>query len=316
MKYYIAADGGGTKLQVILYDENLRILNTACMSGTNTILRTAEAVTEDIRNLIEQLIPREIPRIDGVDLCVLKYDRVFLELLEKRCEVKSHAFRGEGDTALAAAGVPYGVVAQAGTGSDAFLIQPEKRLTIGGWGYILGDEGSGYYIGARTLRAAIHAFDGRGPETAILKVLMERWELEQLWDVVDRLMGGGDYRHMVASAARVASEAARGGDAVALGIYEEAGHELSKQVLAVIAANGGTWEGPIVASGGVWKGHPRMFETFCQDIRDRYRDAEIVHPVFEPVVGCTVLRRFAEGQDFGDFEAALREQFRAFLYKV
>ena len=79
--------------------------------------------------------------------------------------VGGHALYGEGETALAAAGAAYGIVAQAGTGSDAFLVQPGGQMSIGGWGYIFGDEGSGYDIGERTLRAAIHAFDGRGPKT-------------------------------------------------------------------------------------------------------------------------------------------------------
>lgn len=57
MKYYIAADGGGTKLQAILYDENLHIVDTGRMSGTNTILRTEEEVREDMRVLIRGLIP-------------------------------------------------------------------------------------------------------------------------------------------------------------------------------------------------------------------------------------------------------------------
>lgn len=314
MKYYIAADGGGTKLQVVLYDENLRIVNTARMTGTNTILRTSQEVEEDMRRLVEELIPAEITQIEGANLCVLKYDRKFLEILKRRCTVKDDAVCEEGETALAAAGVPYGIVAQAGTGSDAFLIQPNGRITVGAWGYIFGDEGSGYYIGEKTLRAAIYASDGRGPKTRILDILMERWHLEKLWDIVDRAMGGGDYRHLVASASYITSEAAKENDAVALGIYEDAAREMAKQVLVAVARNGGTWQGPVVASGGAWKGHPRMFEAFCGDIRERYPAAEIVHPIFEPVVGCVVLRCFAAGEGFESFSEVLKEGFASFCY--
>ena len=313
MKYYIAADGGGTKLQAILYDENLHIVDTGRMSGTNTILRTEEEVREDMRVLIRGLIPQEITRIAGADICVVRYSEAFLDVLKERCTVDSPVFYGEGETGLAAAGAAYGILAQAGTGSDAFLVQPDRRLSIGGWGYIFGDEGSGYDIGQRTLRAAIHAQDGRGPKTAILDILMKEWQLDELWDVVGRAMGGGDYRPLVASATYIASLAARQNDAVALGIYEDAAREMASQVFAAIAGYGGTWEGPIVASGGVWKGHPRMFEVFCQDIREKYPEAEIIRPIFEPVAGCAVLRRFASGETFGDFSGIIGKEFASFL---
>ena len=313
MKYYIAADGGGTKLQAILYDENLHIVDTGRMSGTNTILRTEEEVREDMRVLIRGLIPQEITRIAGADICVVRYSEAFLDVLKERCTVDSPVFYGEGETGLAAAGAAYGILAQAGTGSDAFLVQPDRRLSIGGWGYIFGDEGSGYDIGQRTLRAAIHAQDGRGPKTAILDILMKEWQLDELWDVVGRAMGGGDYRPLVASATYIASLAARQNDAVALGIYEDAAREMASQVFAAIAGYGGTWEGPIVASGGVWKGHPRMFEAFCQDIREKYPEAEIIRPIFEPVAGCAVLRRFASGETFGDFSGIIGKEFASFL---
>lgn len=220
------------------------------MSGTNTILRRPEDVREDMGRLIEELVPEGVCRVEGVDLCVLKYGEAFLDILRKRCTVGGHALYGEGETALAAAGAAYGIVAQAGTGSDAFLVQPGGQMSIGGWGYIFGDEGSGYDIGERTLRAAIHAFDGRGPKTLILDILKERWGLGELWDIVGMAMGGGDYRHLVASASYITSEAARLDDAVALGIYETAAREMAAQVFAVAARNGGAWQGPIVASGG------------------------------------------------------------------
>lgn len=313
MKYYIAADGGGTKLQAILYDENLHIVDTGRMSGTNTILRTEEEVREDMRSLVKELIPQEITRIAGADICVVKYSGAFLDVLKERCTVDSHVFYGEGETGLAAAGAAFGILAQAGTGSDAFLVQPDRQVSIGGWGYIFGDEGSGYDIGQRTLRAAIYAHDGRGPKTAILDILMKEWQLDDLWDLVGRAMGGGDYRPLVASAAHIASLAAKQNDAVALGIYEYAAREMASQVFAAIAGYGGTWEGPIVASGGVWKGHPRMFEAFRQDIREKYPEAEIIRPVFEPVAGCAVLRRFAAGETFGDFSEVMGKEFASFL---
>lgn len=315
MDYYIAADGGGTKLQVILYNDRLQVVNSARMSGTNTYQRTEAEVWADMEALLDSLIPEEITELAGADLCILKYARQFLELLEGRCRVRDAVFYTEGEPHLAAAGAPFGIVAQAGTGSDAFLLQPGRCGGAGGWGYLLGDEGSGYDIGLHALKAAIHAYENRGPKTAILKLLMEEWKLDKLWDVVDRVMGGGDYRHLVASVSYIAARAAREGDVMALGLFRDAGHELACLVKAVIAQNGGSWVGPVVASGGVWKGHPCMLETFCQEVRADYPKAEIIRPIFEPVVGCGILRRFAKGESFGQMEEVLRAQFYPFYYQ-
>jgi len=68
-------------------------------------------------------------------------------------------------------------------------------------------------------------------------------------------MSGALYDELVRQVqAEEAARAAAQGDAVALGLYERAAHELSHQVLTLIGRHGGSWQGPIVASGGTWKG--------------------------------------------------------------
>ena len=315
MKYYIAADGGGTKLQVILYDENLHIVNTARMSGTNTIHRPVEDMLADMKKLIDELIPAEIQEIECADLIILRYQKEFLELLKERCIVRNYHGWGENETPLFSTGVRYGVVAQAGTGSDAFLVQPDGKKTVGGWGFILGDEGSGYDIGMNGLKAAIYSTDGRGPKTLIYDILTEEWGLTIPWDIVTTVYGKTDYRSLVASVSRIVAKAAKQKDAVALKIYEDAGHEMAFQVLTVIANNGGVWEGPVVTSGGAWKGCPVMFETFRKDILEKYPDAEVRYPIFEPVVGCAVGRMLEEGCEFADFEETICREFGEFLYR-
>lgn len=315
MKYYIAADGGGTKLQMVLYDETFHVVNSTRMTGTNSGLRPAEQIVREMSQVVEQLIPDEITEIEGADLSVQRYEKELLDILKRRCSVKSYCSCGEGNIALAAAGAPFGIVAQSGTGSDAFLIQRKRQECVGGWGFMLGDEGSGYEIGHNTLKSAIYAYDGRGPKTAILDLLMEEWKLSQLWDLVEKLGQAADYHQVTANAAVIAAKAAKEKDAVALEIYERAAHEMSRLVFAAIDHNQGSWEGPIVASGGAWKGCRQMFEHFCAEIQSRYPEAEIRHPVFEPVIGCAVMRRFAAGEAFDQFREKFQKQFHMFLYQ-
>ena len=315
MRYYIAADGGGTKLQAILYNEDFQIIRTARMAGTNERYIPIEQIRQQLAQLAVELIPDDITEIEGADLCIVGDNEIVERSLKQRCPIKHCHFLGEGPAGLSAYGVHHGIVAQAGTGSVAFMVQPEKSFQVGGWGYMLGDEGSGFDIGMRTLRAAIYSYDGRGPKSLIEKMLLEDWQLSHLAKLVNMLINEPNYRHVVASASYIASKAAAQGDEVALSIYEEAAHEMSRLVLTGIKRNGGTWEGPIVAAGGAWKGSSRMFETFKKDILEVYPQAEVTYPIFEPVVGCAIYRQFKEGKTFAELEEKVRQGFEAFCCK-
>ncbi len=68
-----------------------------------------------------------------------------------------------------------GILLVAGTGSVVLATDPHgTRVTVGGWGSLLGDEGSGYRIGLQGLRAVVRSADGREPETALTTGLLRQ----------------------------------------------------------------------------------------------------------------------------------------------
>ncbi len=174
-RYYIAADGGGTKLLAVLYDEERNVISSSKTHGTNQLFRPKEAMLGETEQLASELIPDYVRRVESVDFSIVGDPAPFLDAVRRRCEIGRVRGYGEGGVALASAGVKYGVAAQAGTGSDAFLIQPDKRDAVGGWGMTLGDEGGGYDIGLKTLRAAVWAEDGRGVPSVLPALLKETW---------------------------------------------------------------------------------------------------------------------------------------------
>lgn len=72
---------------------------------------------------------------------------------------------------LGSVGFSDGVVIAAGTGTVALAVGPEGVARIDGWGHLLGDAGSAYWIGRRGLEAALRGSDGRGPETELTRRL-------------------------------------------------------------------------------------------------------------------------------------------------
>ena len=196
-----------------------------------------------------------------------------------------------------------------------FFVQGETVITaVGGWGPLLGDEGSGYEIGLNALKAAIYSHDGRRAKSMLYDLVMEKWNLTNLWGIVTHLAGNPDARHKVASAAPLCAKAANAGDRVALRIYEHAALELAIQTRSVIEPNREGWDGTAVIMGGAWKGCPRMFEVFRKEIELIYPEAHVEKPLFEPVVGCAVLCALRDGFSMSDVREPLTQGFQEFLY--
>lgn len=314
-KYYIAADGGGSKLQVILYDQHFHIIRTGRVAGVNTLYKPADVVRDNILCMMTDLLDGIDGDIESADLCMLGAGDIMREALNRFGRVRNITFLGESPVGLAASLKTEGAVALSGTGSDAFFVKNGTCLSsVGGWGPLLGDEGSGYDIGLRTLKAAIYSFDGRREKSMLYDLVMEKWNLDRLWKIVGHLAGNPDARHEVASAATLCSKAAHAGDKTALRIYEHAALELSLQARTVIDRHRDEWDGTVVIMGGAWKGHSRMFEVFKQEMELLYPEAKVSPALFEPVVGCVVLRCLREGLSIDCIRQELTQGFAEFLY--
>ncbi len=317
--YYLAADGGGSKLQTILYDESFRIIRTGRVAGVNTLYKPADVVRANMESMMAELLRDEygapLRAIASADLCMLGAGDVMREILSRLDHVGEIHFHSEPVVGLAACLRTEGAVALSGTGSDAFFVKNCKTVqSIGGWGPLLGDEGSGYDIGLNALKAAIYSYDGRRDKSMLYDLVMENWSLEHLWGIVTHLAGNPDARHEVASAAKLCAKAAHAGDRTALRIYEHAALEMFLQTRTVIEQHRGEWDGTVVVMGGAWKGHPRMFEVFKREIELLYPEARVSLPLFEPVVGCAVLRALRGGMTLTELKAPLTEGFAEFRY--
>ena len=314
--YYLAADGGGTKLQTILYDEDLRIVRTARVAGVNTLFKPAEVVRANIHGMLEDLLKDPDGELVAADLCMVgSHDELLdsLQIFAPKCAV---TWRSEPLTGMAASLKTEGILALSGTGADAFFLKNGRCIeAVGGWGPLLGDEGSGYEIGLNALKAAIYSYDGRKESSILYDLVMEHWKLNNLWDIVAFLAKNPDARHEVASAAKLCSQAAHAGDKTALRIYEHAALELSLQARTLIEKHREEWDGTIVITGGAWKGHPRMFEVFRNEMQLIYPEATVSLPVFEPVVGCVVLRCMQDGRPVEEIRERLTAGFAEFLYR-
>lgn len=133
---------------------------------------------------------------------------------------------------LGALGDRHGAVVAAGTGVVTLAVGATDTARVDGWGWIMGDAGSGYWIGRAALEAVMRAYDGRGPATVLTDVALSRWP--DLTQAYMALQADHDRVRVVASLAREVAAAADADDAVSQEISRRAAHELASSARTAV----------------------------------------------------------------------------------
>ncbi len=269
MSYFLAIDAGGSKTQCLLADET-RVLARAA-TGTVKPMRISESeATARLRAMLSEVVAAAGASLEDISrTCVglagmgspavrAWASRALAEAV--RCEV---VLCGDEEIALDAAftGGP-GVLVVAGTGSNAIGRAVDGRLFgAGGWGPVLGDEGSGTWIGLEAVRAALRAQDrelycdprlaslgdlndcadgthsGSGSRSStLLRAIERQWALDSLGELVayaNQRGGNGHSAPDFATLAPVVARCAEQGDALAGDVLRRAGEELAALVALV-----------------------------------------------------------------------------------
>jgi N-acetylglucosamine kinase-like BadF-type ATPase len=158
------------------------------------------------------------------------------------------------------------VVIIAGTGSIAYGRNDHQQAArAGGWGYMLGDEGSGYWIGRAALRAVLREADRRGPATLLTRLLLHYYGVARPQDLIAQVYHGGLRPSAIASLAQCVQGAFSDGDAVAIGILRGAADQLESSGMSVARRLDmvGT-EFPFVLSGGIFRAVPWLEEELAR----------------------------------------------------
>jgi N-acetylglucosamine kinase-like BadF-type ATPase len=185
----------------------------------------------------------------------------------------------------ASAGAP-GIVVIAGGGSVGYGVHADGReAKAGGMGYLMGDDGSAWWIGLHAIRAAAAAADRRGPETALLPFMLEHYGIPTIRHIVEMLYGPAFTRDQVAGISpEVVRIAER--DEVARAIVTTAGERLAGLAIAVAEQLGVAREPvDVYPTGGVFNAGPLVMEPFRGTIGMAMPAATVREPRFAPVYG-------------------------------
>ena len=268
MFHVLGIDAGGTKTVCQLADERGEVLAEARRGGAN--LQAAgeldvEKVLHGVMNEVlgdTDLTPAAICLgIAGVDR---PEDSAVVRGIMKRIGYKARVLVVN-DALVAleagAAGQP-GVVVIAGTGSIAYGRNAhDEAARAGGWGYVLGDEGSGYWIGRAALRAVLRQSDRRGPVTRLTTLLLEHFQVAHAQDLIHQVYHPALRPAANAALAQCVQRAFTAGDAVAIGILRGAADQLEASAMSVARRLDlvGT-QFPFVLAGGMFRAVPWLHD--------------------------------------------------------
>jgi N-acetylglucosamine kinase-like BadF-type ATPase len=190
----------------------------------------------------------------------------------------------------AATAVAPGVAVISGTGSNVFGVGPGgEAWRAGGWGYLLGDEGSGFWIAVQGIRAALADRDGSGPPTAIGEAACAHFDVRPIERLATEIYARPVDHAEIAAFGALVADAADAGDAVARAILHDAGRELARRALAVIENTGLEGGFDVGLVGSNWKAGRAMIDPFAEMIGERAPQARVAPADLEAVGGSLLL---------------------------
>jgi glucosamine kinase len=300
---FAGIDGGGTKTTLALADDEgreiARRVGAAGLVDPRHPAATADMLAALVRDALagEGIADKPAALCAGLAGVGNEHERRQVEAALAAAGVAERVrVTTDGEIAMdGALGGQAGVLIIAGTGSVAYGRGEDGRVErCGGWGMVVGDEGSAWSLGRNGLAAALRAADGRGAATALLPHFLQLLELDGPSGIPP--WAGRAEKAAVAALAVHVIEAAERGDAVALQVVEREARELACHAVA-LARRLEPWSGtvPVVFHGGVLG-----VDFYAHVVRaslDEYEQAFEVRPaVADAVAGAlTQARRMLEG---------------------
>ena len=186
----------------------------------------------------------------------------------------------------------WGVALISGTGSLAYgRDRYGHTARAGGWGYFLGDEGSGFAIGWAALRSMARAHDGRGPTTLLSEAILRHWNLAGADQLVRFIYQAKIPISEIAALAPLIETAGLAGDLAAQDIMTQAGHELALAVHSLANRLEFTGATPCALAGGVLLHSKLVCSAFLSEAASLGLLLNPVIYVNEPVQGAIELAR-------------------------
>ncbi len=306
MDYVLGVDGGATKTTVNIADLKGRVI-LETTGGSSNYKSVGESITQ--KNLVKT-VSDAISRLQENGEVVFKsacfgiagndyeYDLkiykkiIFNDRLKNFLKPEKTMICNDSRIGLeAGSNNKNRIMVICGTGSNCFGInQSGDEAHAGGWDYILGDEGSGYLIGYKALRAVIRAYDGRGEKTILSRDILKYLDLKHVPDLANWVYGDDIIKEKIARIAGVVCRAADRGDRVSEKILQEEAEEV-KLAISTLAArlNMADKDFDLVMVGRVFECKKHFKNILFKILKEEYPKINFKPLTRKPVLGAIKL---------------------------
>jgi N-acetylglucosamine kinase-like BadF-type ATPase len=263
-KYFIGIDGGGSKTLALLGDDTGKLYLMQQAESSNMKSKPWEKVKLLLVDLIEKT--RILGGIAASDLAGIYLGLAGAERYEDKrrvivaitglCPQAKIIVQNDAIPALAAGTWgKAGLILIAGTGSIACFYDPysQQYQRVGGWGYIFGDEGSGFDLGKRAVTHVLRAFDGRGEATALTELILKWLRLQSPAELITFLYENTEMRREIAALSTLVFTAARQKDRIAEQLIEQAIEDLCGLLIPICQKLNPKLTLPLVLNGGIFQ---------------------------------------------------------------
>lgn len=287
-------EGGATHSSVALFDAQGKKLVE--LSGPNTnhwgvgmeeCQRRIAVMVNDAKAQAGLSVERPLAAL-GLSLSGCEQEesnRALQEGLERRYPTLSESYVVCSDTlgAIASASDGGGIVLISGTGSNALLLNPDgTEARCGGWGHMIGDEGSAFWIAHQAVRGIYHEQDNFRsfpyPSDSLWSIVKEHFGVEDRFALLSHAYEKFSKSHFAGLCKRIA-DAARAGDKLSLWLFSEAGKVLAEYIQALVPSIHADLERcpggvPVVCVGSVWKSWDLLHDAFVARLRKGCRQGQ------------------------------------------
>lgn len=251
MRYVAGIDGGGTKTTLICADLNFKEIFKKTYGAFNINSIGQEAFEQLLDEIIKDL--KELG--ECLALCIGAAgcsNAIMAETVKRKFKKADISYSLVGDHIIALEGAhdgKAGFAIIAGTGAICFGKGEDGTLVrAGGWGHLIGDEGSAYGLARDMIKAVAAYIDGYGQETVLTRLLSEKVGLTSSSQIIQFVYSGDKAK--LASISYLVDEACKEGDVVALKVVEENAYALARD-LASVAKKLSLEEGYVAFFGGL-----------------------------------------------------------------
>lgn len=285
-KYFLGVDGGGSKTTAVVFNENGELICCAKGESINYYSVGLEKARQAMKDIIDKL---EIKSFECavIGMSALN-ERASNEETEKFCGgiIGSNSIIMDSDLfvaleAMDADGECACVIS--GTGSMAVFRNKSGEIShAGGWGYILGDEGSGFSIGLAGIKAAIRAAEHTAQPTALLNECLEYFNITNIYDLIDLYYEKTVSRKITAAFAKNVIKCAEKNDETAVNILRSEAELLAPTLIGLL--DGANSDIPIGLWGGIFQ-NCRIFKEHFIEILKNIGFSNVKLIDFTPEIG-------------------------------